>query len=99
MKKKRKAFPHKLKEKIFLKYDGKCADCSQLSNGGGWYKSNDYKWCNKKSFLTGGLEIHHIIPVFKGGKNNIKNLVLVCQKCHVIRHGGKPKEKELIFGY
>ena len=28
------------------------------------------------------LEIHHIIPIRKGGTNRIDNLVLLCKRCH-----------------
>lgn len=28
------------------------------------------------------LEIHHIVPISKGGNNKRKNLKVVCEKCH-----------------
>lgn len=32
------------------------------------------------------LQIHHKIPVSKGGNNSDKNLETICVDCHVIRH-------------
>ena len=84
---KRKNFTQKEKEAVFLKCIGKCVDCEQISVGGGWDKSiSRYR---KMSFYLGGLEIHHIVPVGRGGLNSIKNLILLCPECHRIRHGKK----------
>lgn len=33
-----------------------------------------------------GLDIHHIIPIFKGGGNNVDNLRLLCAVCHRKTH-------------
>lgn len=33
------------------------------------------------------LEIHHKIPVHKGGKSNKENLIAVCEKCHELLDG------------
>lgn len=32
------------------------------------------------------LEIHHIVPTYKGGMDNWANLVCICPNCHNIRH-------------
>lgn len=32
------------------------------------------------------LELHHIVPVSYGGKNNKSNLVICCRKCHQKMH-------------
>lgn len=29
------------------------------------------------------LHIHHIVPMSKGGKSELDNLMLVCNKCHI----------------
>ena len=34
----------------------------------------------------GNLEVHHKIPLKDGGTNNIKNLMLLCRKCHKYQH-------------
>lgn len=31
--------------------------------------------------------IHHIIPVEKGGTNQLDNLILLCESCHLKVHG------------
>jgi 5-methylcytosine-specific restriction endonuclease McrA len=28
------------------------------------------------------LEIHHTLPIYKGGNNNIDNLIVLCRNCH-----------------
>lgn len=47
--------------------------------------------CNKKA-----CEIHHIIPrshVFKGDRDDIKNLAALCHECHFMIHNIKsPRE-------
>lgn len=37
------------------------------------------KYQNKKA---NRFEIHHIVPVSRGGKNIENNLILVCKPCH-----------------
>lgn len=37
------------------------------------------------------LEIDHITPRSAGGGNEPENLRTLCQLCHLIRHGRKPK--------
>lgn len=34
----------------------------------------------------GQLEVHHILPVSKGGGDEQKNLITLCKKCHKKRH-------------
>ena len=31
---------------------------------------------------TTNLEVHHIVPVSKGGTNAMNNLITLCHKCH-----------------
>ena len=33
------------------------------------------------------LEVHHIIPVYKGGTGEPANLITLCVGCHLVRHG------------
>ena len=37
------------------------------------------------------LEIHHIIPIYKGGKDKFENLIVLCDKCHQKEHHFKIK--------
>ena len=43
------------------------------------------------------LEIHHRLPLSKGGTTNIENCVLVCSQCN-IRIGDRLNEFEFNFG-
>ena len=36
--------------------------------------------------ITTNLERHHIKPLSIGGTNNIKNIIILCQKCHIKEH-------------
>ncbi len=51
-----------------------------------WYRK--IKWqpcaCCKKEMH---LELHHIIPINKGGDNDARNLISVCSDCHKKIHG------------
>jgi 5-methylcytosine-specific restriction endonuclease McrA len=61
--------------------------------GSGLYnylKSRKRCMCCKKKFLGSIPEIHHIIPVCKGGSNNSDNLLALCSKCHEL------KDKEVL---
>ena len=35
-----------------------------------------------KCGATENLEVHHIIPVSKGGSNSMRNLITLCHNCH-----------------
>lgn len=35
---------------------------------------------------TLGVEVHHIIPLSKGGTNTLPNLLMLCMTCHNKRH-------------
>jgi hypothetical protein len=40
------------------------------------------------------LEVHHIIPKSKGGTDDPKNLVTLCQRCHDKKHGIVRQKRE-----
>lgn len=42
--------------------------------------------CFKNGKYTPTEEVHHILPLSKGGKNDINNLMALCQSCHVKIH-------------
>lgn len=45
-----------------------------------------FDWCN--------LDLHHILPMSKGGANNLANLSLLCKDCHSKQH---PKLSKKLF--
>ena len=46
------------------------------------YLGNRCVYCGS----TKNLEIHHIIPLYLGGKNDLGNMEVVCKKCHLQIH-------------
>lgn len=42
------------------------------------------------------LEVHHIIPRSKGGTDDPKNLITLCQRCHAKKHGFKHRENKRV---
>lgn len=42
--------------------------------------------CLANGIQTPVEEVHHILPIYKGGKNNPENLMSVCKKCHIQIH-------------
>jgi len=36
--------------------------------------------------LTENLIAHHIVPKYKGGENNSKNISILCERCHKLAH-------------
>lgn len=56
-----------------------CQDCGEFhafNNEYGIYLPID----------DGQLEVHHVIPVSKGGGDEPSNLITLCKECHVKRH-------------
>lgn len=43
------------------------------------------------------LEVHHILPVNQGGKNDDSNLATLCSHCHKAAHGGSKTSGETVY--
>ena len=68
------------------KQRNKCRKSLKKAKDKFWYKK--IKWqpcacCGKEL----NLEVHHIIPINKGGNNDMRNLISVCSDCHRKIHG------------
>lgn len=37
----------------------------------------------QKCGRAGRLEVHHVLPVYKGGTDDLDNLLSVCRGCHI----------------
>lgn len=63
-----------------------CQDCGEIHN-----------YVNEHGMNIpvddGQLEVHHIIPLSKGGGNEPENLITLCKRCHKERHK-KMRESE-----
>lgn len=76
----------KVKSKITIKFNGVCQNCKVFGTlkkycGIYWraYHPIDVHWRFKTPIP---FEIHHILPISKGGNHKEKNLTLLCKKCH-----------------
>lgn len=36
---------------------------------------------------AGRLEVHHVLPLSEGGRNDLDNLKTLCRDCHISMHG------------
>lgn len=72
----------------------------QRDYGDNWAELSDKRkrmdnfTCKKCGWIAGiknrnKLHVHHIIPLSKGGKNVLSNLITVCQDCHEKIHNKK----------
>ena len=55
--------------------------------------------CENCKWREGPRDVHHIIPVCKGGKNELLNLIVLCPNCHRLAHRNlllEDKLKELV---
>ena len=57
-------------------------------------KRMDNFTCKKCGYHAGienrnKLHVHHIVPLSKGGRNTLSNLITVCQSCHEKIHNKK----------
>lgn len=43
--------------------------------------------CFKRKLVIKAVEVHHIIPLSRGGTTTMANLISVCKDCHDARHG------------
>jgi hypothetical protein len=57
------------------------------------FKGRKCAVCGKKE----DLEIHHVLPIIKGGTNDFNNLLVVCQEHHTQLHG-KIYRNKINFG-
>jgi 5-methylcytosine-specific restriction endonuclease McrA len=44
------------------------------------------KGCSNCGWKEAACDIHHILPLKKGGKNEHKNLTVLCPNCHRLAH-------------
>jgi hypothetical protein len=48
--------------------------------------------CQECGKQDGVIHLHHKLPISKGGSHKQSNLILLCEGCHSLEHGGKGME-------
>jgi hypothetical protein len=81
----RKPLPQKLKNQVLIRDQGQCQERDFLdeSTTSDTEISRDSNICGDSRWL----DVHHIIPVSRGGKNTLENLVTLCRGHHALEHG------------
>lgn len=46
----------------------------------------DHHVCQGCGERTSVLDVHHIVPLYRGGSNEIDNLITLCRDCHTRIH-------------
>lgn len=69
---------------------------SGFSQKNGWWEINKLvvkrsggiceAYVGGRRCMSKGREVHHIVPLSKGGTTTMANLVHLCQQCHDARH-------------
>lgn len=64
---------------------------SSDANGSWWElvrqaQKRDGNQCGSCSYRGPGIERHHIVPLSRGGRNVLSNIISLCEKCHAKRH-------------
>jgi len=67
----RRSLPATLKHRVYLRDQGQCS---------AWDES--HQKCQSQRFL----EIHHLLPLSQGGKDELENLTLLCSGHHKALH-------------
>jgi hypothetical protein len=63
----------------------KCRHCT--SDGEKAYRKKRRRMENKPRWNPlGGLDVHHVVPVTKGGDHSLENLITLCGECHSFEH-------------
>ena len=66
----RKNISPKKRETVYLKSHGKCVDCGAVCSGG-W--ETNWSGIIRTFKLKGTHEIHHVIPLLRGGSSDSDN--------------------------
>ena len=80
-----------LKETLKYLYDFRCNICGTRIYHVGWKEDLPRK--QQWSFLS--ADVHHILPLSKGGPDIYQNMICLCPNCHRKFHTGEYELKEL----
>lgn len=90
---KNKTYPYSditLKETLKYLYDFRCTVCRTSIYHIGWAESLTRK--QQWNYLS--ADVHHILPLSKGGPDSYENMICLCPNCHRKFHTGEFELKE-----
>lgn len=68
-----------MRQRVIARQRGRCASCGKACAE--W---DGHRW---RTGRLGG-QVHHIVPLSRGGSNTDTNAALLCEACHRRAHGG-----------
>lgn len=71
------------------------ADLREVNRGNANYNFLLLQPCAICGWNKASCDVHHIIPVSNGGKNEITNLITLCPNCHRMVHRNLISEEKL----
>jgi 5-methylcytosine-specific restriction endonuclease McrA len=73
--------PTKLRRDVFAKTNGRCAYCDTPLT----FEEHEYDWNGKVISSYSPWHCDHVIPLSKGGKTVLQNLVPSCPSCNIAK--------------
>lgn len=70
----RQRLPQEIRDAVFAKADGKCAYCAVTLT------KDDH-------LSSAAFQVEHILPVVRGGTDEIENLTAACRRCNASKNG------------
>jgi 5-methylcytosine-specific restriction endonuclease McrA len=59
-------------------------------------RKNLKEYYNSRSLILSQIQVHHKVPLSKGGKNTSENLVICCSTCHENIHKLEEQQKRIL---
>ena len=61
-------------------------------------RARDKNRCVRCNNSTRKLSVHHVVPAWAGGTDQMQNLVLLCSRCHPLIEPRRPRTQPALAG-